>query len=229
MGLLTPGVPHRLCALAVPLLVHLIRRERHDAVEFPSLMFISRIPQRTVKRRRIRNWWLFALRSLALILLVGAFARPFVERPADVAAAGAARDVVILLDRSYSMGYGDRWERALAAAREAVDGLGPNDRGALVLFDAGARTAVQATADRTRLRAALETATVGAGVTRYTPALKLAQSALARRSCRGGRWSSSRTSSAAAGTARRARSCRRARCCGVVIGGETWPTCWSRA
>jgi hypothetical protein len=177
-GLLTPAFLVGLAALAVPLLVHLIRRERQDAVEFPSLMFISRIPQRTVQRRRIRNWWLFALRCLALILLVGAFARPFVERSADVVAAGAAREVVILLDRSYSMGYADRWDRARAAAREAINALGPADRAALVVFDATANTLVMPTGDAARLRAALDGATVGAGVTRYTPALKVAQSIL---------------------------------------------------
>jgi hypothetical protein len=180
LSLLTPAFLAGLAALAIPLLVHLIRRERHDAVEFPSLMFISRIPQRTIRRRRIRNWWLFALRCLALILLVGAFARPFVDRPADpLAGATPAREVVILLDRSYSMGYGDRWDRAVAAAGEAIDGLGPNDRATLVLFDAGAQVAAAATAERARLRDALGAARVGAHVTRYTPALKLAQSILA--------------------------------------------------
>jgi hypothetical protein len=179
MSLLTPAFLIGLAALAVPLLIHLIRRERHDAVEFPSLMFLSRIPQPVVKRRRIRNWWLFALRCLALILLVGAFARPFVDRgPNAVAQGDAAREVVILLDRSYSMGYGDRWERAVSAAREAINGLGPEDRASLVFFDAAARAVMQPTTDRARLLSALDSAHVASGVTRYTPAMKLAQSIL---------------------------------------------------
>jgi hypothetical protein len=181
MALLTPLFLAGLAALAIPLLVHLIRRERSEAVEFPSLMFISRIPQRTVKRRRIRNWPLFALRCLALILLVSAFARPFVERPPDSLAPGeAAREVVILLDRSYSMGYADRWERAVTAARETVDQLGVNDRATIVLFDAAAHTVAPATTDRARLRQALDTVRTSAGTTRYMPALKLAQGILAR-------------------------------------------------
>jgi hypothetical protein len=175
MTLLTPAFLAGLAALAVPLLVHLIRRERDDAVEFPSLMFISRIPQRTVKRRRIRNWWLFALRSLAVIFLVGAFARPFVERSPDAIAAGeAAREVVIVLDRSFSMGYAGRWDRALAAARETVDNLGAHDRASLVVFDATAVTVAAATTERLRLRQALDTLRPSAGITRYSPALKLA-------------------------------------------------------
>src|SRR5690606_33622596 len=116
---------------------------------------------------------------LALILLVGAFARPFVDRGSNALAQGeAAREVVILLDRSYSMGYGDRWDRAVGAAREAINGLGPDDRASLVFFDAAAASVTQPTTDRARLLSALDSAHVTAGVTRYTPALKLAQSIL---------------------------------------------------
>ncbi|MEX0907836.1 MAG: BatA domain-containing protein, partial [Gemmatimonadota bacterium] len=180
MSLLAPAFLIGLAALAVPLLVHLIRRERPDAIEFPSLMFMSRIPQPTVKRRRIRNWLLFALRCLALILLVGAFARPFVDRDEEpLALADVAREVVILLDRSYSMGQGDHWERATRAAREAIDALGASDRASLIVFDAGAQALTQPTADHARLLRALDSVTVGSAVTRYTPALKLAQSILA--------------------------------------------------
>jgi hypothetical protein len=180
LSLLSPAFLAGLAALAVPLLVHLIRRERPDAVEFPSLMFLSRIPQPTVKRRRIRNWWLFALRCLALILLVGAFARPFMEEPPEsFALRDHAGEVVILVDRSYSMGYGDRWQRAVASAREAIDALGASDRATLVLFDTQAEVAVAATNDQARLRRALADATPASAGTRLAPALRVAENILA--------------------------------------------------
>jgi hypothetical protein len=179
MGWLTPAFLAGIAALAVPLVIHLIRRERHDAVQFPSLMFLSRIPQRTIKQRYIRNWWLFLARCLALLLLVGAFARPYINDPEVGSPTGdAAREVVILVDRSYSMGYGDHWQRALTAAREAVDGLGPQDRASIIFFDANAQAAGQPTTDHAQLRVALDNAQVGSGVTRYAPALKLTQSIL---------------------------------------------------
>jgi hypothetical protein len=179
-ALLTPAFLAGLAALAIPLLVHLIRRERQDPVEFPSLMFLSRLPQPTVKHRRIRNWWLLALRCLALVLLVGAFARPYLEQPPEAfSAADHAGEVVILLDRSYTMGYGDRWQRAVAAAREAIDALGNSDRATLVFFDATAEVAVKATNDRGLLRRALEQAAPAAAGTHLTPALRLAESILA--------------------------------------------------
>src|SRR5438067_4582046 len=110
MVFLTPAFLLGLGALAVPVLVHLIQRERKRVVEFPSLMFVRRIPYQSVRRRRIRHWPLLLLRAAAVALIVAAFARPFLPRGAVAGAVTAgAREVVILLDQSASMGYGDHW------------------------------------------------------------------------------------------------------------------------
>ncbi len=179
MGFLTPLFLAGLAALAVPILIHLIQRERKNVVEFPSLMFIRRIPYESVRRRKIRNWALLMLRLAALALIVAAFARPFLKKPAlAAAAAGGAREVIVLIDRSYSMGYGDRWTRAIGAARSAVNGLGPSDRGSIVFFASGAEVALRSISDRGRLEAAMAGAKPGASATRYGPALKLAGSLL---------------------------------------------------
>jgi len=68
-----------LAALAVPILVHLIQKERKDVVHFPSLMFVRRIPYQSVQRRKIHNWMLLALRAAAMALLIAAFSRPFLR------------------------------------------------------------------------------------------------------------------------------------------------------
>jgi hypothetical protein len=187
MSFLTPLFLLGLAALAVPVIIHLIQRERKNVVQFPSLMFLRRIPYQSVRRRRIRNWPLLLLRLAALALIVAAFARPFLRRDAlTAAAAGGAREVVVLIDRSYSMGYGDRWARATAAAADAIGAVGPADRASIVFFSSGAEVALRSTSDRGRLTAAVATGKPGAGATRYGPALKLAgsiasESALPRR------------------------------------------------
>ena len=120
-------------------------------------MFLQRIPYQSVRRRRIRNWLLLLLRLAALALIVAAFARPFLRRQAlAAAAASGAREVVILVDRSYSMGYGDRWTRA-RSPRHARRSLrsGRRDRASLVFFASGAEVALRSTPDRGRLEAAL--------------------------------------------------------------------------
>jgi hypothetical protein len=166
-----------LLAVAVPVIVHLVNRERRNAIAFPSLMFLRRVPFRSVRRQRIRNWALFLLRCLALILLAAAFARPFFNRDEQNAGASGAgpREVVVLLDRSYSMAYGDRWARATTAAERAIAGIGAADRASLVLFDHEAIAAAGPTGDAAVLRAALQGARPGAGSTRYAPAFAVAQ------------------------------------------------------
>ena len=179
MGFVAPLVLVGLGALAIPVLIHLIQRERKRVVEFPSLMFLRKIPYQSVRRRRIRDWWLLLMRLAALALIVTAFARPFFRRSELAAAIGnGAREAVILVDTSYSMEYGDRWPKAKAAAAGAIKGMAPGDRASLVLFSSGAEVAVRSAADRTRLEAALATASTGPGATRYAPALKLAGSLL---------------------------------------------------
>ena len=179
MSFLTPLLLVALAGLAIPVLLHLIQKERKNVVQFPSLMFLRQIPYQSVQRRRIRHWLLLMMRLAALALIVFAFARPFLKRQDfGAAAASGAREVVVMLDRSYSMGYGDRWDRAIGAARDAVNGLAGSDRGSLVLFAAGAEVALRSTGDKDRLLAALAGLESGAGATRYGPALKLAGSIL---------------------------------------------------
>jgi len=149
-------------------------------VEFPSLMFLRRIPYQSVRRRRLRDITLLMMRLAALALIVLAFARPFFRTDSlSAAAQNGAREAVILLDTSYSMDYGDRWTKAQAAARDAIRAMRPGDRASLVLFSSGADVAVRSAGDRSRLEAGLAAAKTGPGATRYAPALKLAGSLLA--------------------------------------------------
>ena len=181
MSFLTPLFFAGLGTIAIPVLIHLIQRERKRVVEFPSLMFVRRIPYQSVRRRRIRHWALLMLRIAAIVLIVVAFARPFLRQSASAAVATAgAREIVIMLDQSASMGYGDHWARAQAAARDVVRGMGSGDRATLVLFAKNAEENMRATGDRARLEGAIGAARVTSGATRYGPAIKLAESVLAR-------------------------------------------------
>ncbi len=187
MSFLAPLFLLGLAALAIPVLLHLTQRQRREPVRFPSLAFVRRVPFRTTERRRIRDWLLLLLRAAAIALLVAAFARPFLARAGfGAAAAGAAREVVLLLDRSASMGYGERWDRALAAARRVANGLAPEDRLTVVLFAETPQAAGPATSDAATAAAYLAAARPDGGVTRFGPALELAgdlleQSELPRR------------------------------------------------
>jgi len=175
MSFLTPLFFAALVALGVPILIHMIQRQRTEVIEFPSLMFVRKIPFHSLRRQRVRHWLLLLLRCAALALLIAAFARPFFRSAVLVAVTGGSREVVILVDRSYSMGYGNRWERARDAARDVVRDLAPDDQATIIFFDSGAQSGARSTRNRASLLATIDQAELGAGTTRYGPALQLAQ------------------------------------------------------
>ena len=175
MSFLAPLFFAALALLGVPVLIHMIQRQRTEVIEFPSLMFVRKIPFHSLRRQRVRHWVLLLLRCAALALLIAAFARPFFRSAVLVAVTGGSREVVILVDRSYSMGYGDRWERARDAARDVVRDLAPDDQATIIFFDSGAQSGARSTRNRASLLAAIDGADLGVGTTRYGPALQLAQ------------------------------------------------------
>jgi len=181
LSFLAPVFLAAIAVVVVPILVHLTHKSRREVVRFPSLRFLDQVPYRAVRRQRIRHWPLFVTRCLAVILLAVAFARPLLDRlggPGTLDTGGTEH--VILLDRSYSMGYGDRWRRALAAAREVVDGLGPSDRAALITFADDAELLADAATEPAALRLALDQLTPGPGRTQFAPALQVARQVLDR-------------------------------------------------
>ncbi|MGH9384312.1 MAG: BatA domain-containing protein [Vicinamibacterales bacterium] len=179
MSFLAPLFVLGLTALLVPVFIHLTQRERKTVVEFPSLMFLKKIPYESVQRRRIRDWLLLMLRLAALAAVVMAFARPFLRNQELVAAPNGAREVIVLLDRSYSMGFAGTWARAQQAAAQAIGDTTPSDRLSVVVFADAPEVAVRSTPDRSRAIAEINAASPGPGATKYGPALKLAGSMLA--------------------------------------------------
>jgi hypothetical protein len=141
MGLLNPWLLLGALGLGIPILVHLVRNDKSERVRFSSLMFLLRIPKQTIRQRILRNPLLMALRLILLALLVGAFARPYLQEASDVVVTGDdGRGVVFLVDNSYSMSYGTNLQRARAEVGGRIDALTPDDRVAGLSFSAGMNT-----------------------------------------------------------------------------------------
>jgi hypothetical protein len=172
LGFLVPAFLAGLTALLVPIVLHLRHRERDEPRRFPSLMFLRRIPIRTASRRRITDWLLLLLRAAAVVLLVAAFSRPFLGRTAAETATAPARAVVLLLDRSLSMGHTAVWPAALDSARGIIAALAPADRIAVVLFDDEAEVAQPLGSDHGAAMAAVNAARPSSRGTRYAAALR---------------------------------------------------------
>ena len=122
-----------LAALSIPLVLHLFQRRRTVVIPFPTLRFLKLAQKRSSSRIRFENLILWLLRSLLLALLTLAFAMPVLRKSsAGNWLARSRRDVVIVIDTSYSMAYetdrGAVIETARTAAAGLVESLAPGDR-----------------------------------------------------------------------------------------------------
>src|SRR5580698_10503440 len=117
MGLFAPWFLAGLAGLALPLYLHLLKRQTTKPKPVSSLMFFESRTQASTRHRRLRYYLLLSLRLLVLLLLIVAFANPFVNR--NTAALASQRLVLLVVDNSFSMRAGTR----LADAREAAMGV----------------------------------------------------------------------------------------------------------
>src|SRR5881296_1561333 len=179
MSFLNPFLLFGSLALAIPILIHLVRREKSEIIPFSSLMFLLKVPKRSIRQQKIKNLLLMALRLLILALLVGAFARPYLTQPAKPAGnATANRGVVLMLDNSYSMRYGNNFDRLKAEAQKRIDSMRAGDRMAIIAFNANASMLSRPTSDKNALKAAVDTLEPSFEGTVYYDAFTLADRAL---------------------------------------------------
>ncbi|HXG65654.1 MAG TPA: VWA domain-containing protein, partial [Blastocatellia bacterium] len=165
-------------AAALPVLVHLVRRTRASKIQYPSLMFLRRIEQKTIRKRKLRNLALLAMRCAALLLLALAFARPYFTGQNPMASTAERPASVILLDVSYSMRYGDVFERARQAARNVLENTAQDEQVALVAFSRNYEILRPLKADRAEVAALLDQAQPGYDATDYLQAIAAADAIL---------------------------------------------------
>lgn len=175
MGFLNPLLLAGSLVLALPILIHLVRNDRSEIVRFSSLMFLLRIPKKTVRQQRLRDLLLMALRLLLIALLVAAFARPYlVDSTAAAPSETGDQGLVLMLDTSYSMSYGTNFERMQDEATSRLDSMDAGARAGLVVFNSSAVAPVQITDDREELKAVVASLEPSTDRTSYYEAFTLA-------------------------------------------------------
>ncbi len=136
MGFLAPWFAVALSALAVPVLLHLVRRMPRSRVHFSTLMFLTPSPPRLVRRSRLEHWWLLLLRLTALTLIAMAFMRPFWRQRSEIPGPLEKRArTVLLLDVSASMRRTGLWANATHIVQQVIDNLSAKEQLALWTFD----------------------------------------------------------------------------------------------
>ena len=158
-------------AAALPIVLHLLKRQPEARVKFAAVKMLKRAPVEHTQKRHLRQLILLALRVTALILLALAFARPFF---ATGAALGTAGVTIVALDTSISVSAPGRFERAKELARAAIGRVPASDLVGVVTFDDEAEIVARPSADRVLASSAVDDAQAGYGATRYRAALSAA-------------------------------------------------------
>jgi Aerotolerance regulator N-terminal/von Willebrand factor type A domain len=154
VGFLAPAFLIGALAVGLPLYLHLLRRNTSTPLPFSSLMLFEPRQQSATRRRRLRYWLLLALRLAVVLLLVFAFAEPYVDRFLVGAAPEKLRLVVV--DNSFSMRAGTRLVDAKRAAMAFFSERSLRDRAQVVALGAQVHLLTQATRDVGALRAAVD-------------------------------------------------------------------------
>lgn len=89
---------------AVPLIIHLLNRQRHKRRAWAAMEFLLAAYRKNRRRLRTENLILLLLRCLIPIVLALAIARPVLRDNAAVGGFGGTAHHVLVLDESYSMG-----------------------------------------------------------------------------------------------------------------------------
>ncbi len=164
MGFLNAAFLVGFLAAAVPVIIHLLNRRRVRRVQFSSLEFLEEVNRQRMRRINLRRILILVLRTLAVLMLVIAFARPTL-RTAFLFSGSMPKNVIVCLDASYSMGLnletGTAFDAAKRIAKTVVEEAGASDevnvirfaRQAEVLLDRGTRNhgVVNSTIDRVEL------------------------------------------------------------------------------
>src|ERR1700733_10276270 len=160
MGFLAPWFLAATAGIALPLYLHLLKRQTTAPKEVSSLMLYESRTQSSTRHRRLRYFLLLSLRLLWLALLILAFAHPFINR--NAAALASNRLVLLAIDNSFSMRAGTRLADAKDAAIGVLSGKGPA-RAQVAAFGSQLRLMTQPIEDQSALRAAVQAVQPGDG------------------------------------------------------------------
>ena len=121
MTFLNPLALFGLLAASIPILLHLLNLRKLRTIEFSTLTFLKELEKTKIRRLKLRQILLMILRTLLVLLIVLAFARPTIRGSfAGSIGSHARTSAVLLIDDSFSMTTEDERGELLRQARQAA-------------------------------------------------------------------------------------------------------------
>ncbi|MEP0861749.1 MAG: BatA domain-containing protein [Ignavibacterium sp.] len=139
MTFLNPAVLIGLLAAAIPVIIHLLNLRRLKKIEFSTLTFLKELQKNKIRKIKIKQWLLLALRVLIILFIVFAFARPALRGLSIARTTSAAKTTaVLIIDDSFSMSVlsqrGSYFNQAKDFAKQIIEQLKEGDEAALIFM-----------------------------------------------------------------------------------------------
>src|SRR4051812_2239004 len=128
MGSLLAG----LLATSIPVIIHLLHRQRTQPIQWGAMQFLLESPLQLKRRKRVDHWLLMLLRILLIAILVFLLSRPlFISGKYNPLVNNVATDIAVVVDRSVSTGRmngkSSVFDQSLAVVDEVAKNMRVND------------------------------------------------------------------------------------------------------
>ena len=138
MIFLNPAVLFGLLASSIPVIIHLFNLRKLKKIEFSTLAFLKELQKNKIRKIKLKQWILLALRVLIILFIVMAFARPALQSIQIGGTTSAAKtNAVFILDDTYSMSVVDQkgsyFNQAKEITNQIISQLQEGDEIGLVL------------------------------------------------------------------------------------------------
>ena len=121
MTFLNPAVLFGLIAASIPIIIHLLNLRKLKKIDFSTLQFLKELQKNKIRKIKIKQWLLLALRVLIILAIVTAFARPTIVGVSIGGTTSAAKTTaVFILDDTFSMSVVDQNGSYFNQAKEAI-------------------------------------------------------------------------------------------------------------
>jgi hypothetical protein len=131
MTFLNPAILFGLLAASIPIIIHLLNLRKLKKIEFSTLQFLKELQKNKIRKIKLKQWLLLALRVLIILCIVTAFARPTLVGVSVGGTTSAAKTTaVFILDDTFSMSVIDQEGSYFNQAKESIkDILGQFEEG----------------------------------------------------------------------------------------------------
>lgn len=121
MIFLNPAVLLGLIAASIPVIIHLFNLKKLKKIDFSTLAFLKELQKNKIRKIKLKQWILLALRVLIILFVVTAFARPTLKSVSIGGTTSAAKTTaVFILDDTFSMSVVDQKGSYFNQAKEII-------------------------------------------------------------------------------------------------------------